>query len=127
MRRGWVLGFTLYVAFFALTIGSWRRRSVLLLLMFRQHAAGLQDTYRQIPSHRQQQREGRVLPTLATGPIRAVLLDVDGTLYHQERLRSFMALELVLATGGAECRVALRMTSGALSACSVRCEKACAM
>ena len=27
-------------------------------------------------------------------PIRAVLLDVDGTLYYQERLRLFMALEL---------------------------------
>ena len=50
--------------------------------------------HRQIPSDRQQQREGRVLPTLATGPIRAVLLDVDGTLYYQQRLRSFMACEL---------------------------------
>jgi HAD superfamily hydrolase (TIGR01549 family) len=35
-----------------------------------------------------------VLPTLATSPIRAVLLDVDGTLYYQQRLRSFMACEL---------------------------------
>jgi hypothetical protein len=46
------------------------------------------------PSHRQQQREERGLPTLATGPIRAVLLDVDGTLYYQQRLRSCMACEL---------------------------------
>jgi hypothetical protein len=36
------------------------------------------------------------LPTLATGPIRAVLLDVDGTLYYQQRLRSCMACELCM-------------------------------
>jgi FMN phosphatase YigB (HAD superfamily) len=34
------------------------------------------------------------LPVLSTNPIRAVLLDVDGTLYYQERLRALMALEL---------------------------------
>ena len=27
-------------------------------------------------------------------PVRAVLLDVDGTLYHQNALRAFIALEL---------------------------------
>ncbi len=31
---------------------------------------------------------------LSTCPVRAVLLDVDGTLYYQNRLRSLMALEL---------------------------------
>jgi putative hydrolase of the HAD superfamily len=41
-----------------------------------------------------QQRKGRALSLLSTCPIRAVLLDVDGTLYYQDRLRSFMALEL---------------------------------
>ena len=35
-----------------------------------------------------------MLPLLSTCPIRAVLLDVDGTLYYQDRLRSLMALEL---------------------------------
>jgi len=35
-----------------------------------------------------------MLHFLSTWPIRAVLLDVDGTLYCQDRLRSFMALEL---------------------------------
>ena len=33
---------------------------------------------------------------LAIRPVRAVLLDVDGTLYYQERLRSLMAVELGL-------------------------------
>ena len=41
-----------------------------------------------------QQRKGRALPLLSTCPIRAVLLDVDGTLYYQDRLRFLMALEL---------------------------------
>ena len=36
------------------------------------------------------------MPTLATGPIRAVLLDVDGTLYYQQRLRAYMVCELCM-------------------------------
>lgn len=37
-----------------------------------------------------------MLHFLSTWPIRAVLLDVDGTLYYQQRLRALMALELGL-------------------------------
>lgn len=34
---------------------------------------------------------------IGSSPIRAVLFDVDGTLYHQRRLRAFMATELAAA------------------------------
>src|SRR5215475_14288976 len=44
---------------------------------------------------------------MLTQPIRAVLLDVDGTLYHQRLLRCFMALELcALPLSMRSCRAA---------------------
>jgi HAD superfamily hydrolase (TIGR01549 family) len=39
-------------------------------------------------------RGGVVNPVRAGAPIRAVLFDLDGTLYHQRRMRTLMALEL---------------------------------
>jgi putative hydrolase of the HAD superfamily len=50
--------------------------------------------YRLAASCITQQKKERALSLLSTCPIRAVLLDVDGTLYYQDRLRSLMALEL---------------------------------